>query len=107
VFEFDEEVEELNIIYEEELQETWDLPLLGTKTWKWDQKDNYGNQVQDGNYCFVDHNNIVDNRIGAVVAHCSGDLRHNWWESPSGPGGIGPGSGDIIELTNGTVLYEP
>jgi len=53
VLEFDEEVEEFNIIYEEELQETWDLPLLGTKTWVWDQKDNYGNQVPDGNYSFI------------------------------------------------------
>ena len=53
VFESNEDVEEFNIVYEEELQETWDLPLLGTKTWNWDQKDNYGNQVPDGNYSFV------------------------------------------------------
>ena len=53
VFEYTEEIEELNIIYEEILQETWELPLLGTKTWKWDQKDKYENQVPDGNYSFV------------------------------------------------------
>ena len=53
VFESNEDVEEFNIVYEEELQETWELPLLGTKTWNWDQKDNYGNQVPDGNYSFV------------------------------------------------------
>ena len=53
VFEFSEEVEDVNIIYEEELQETWELPLLGSKTWKWDQKDKYGNQAPDGNYSFV------------------------------------------------------
>ena len=53
VFESNEDVEEFNIVYEEELQETWDLPLLGAKTWNWDQKDNYGNQVPDGNYSFV------------------------------------------------------
>ena len=53
VFESNEDVEEFNIVYEEELQETWDLPLLGTKTWDWDQKDNDGNQVPDGNYSFV------------------------------------------------------
>jgi parallel beta-helix repeat protein len=56
---------------------------------------------------FVDHNNIVDNRIGVVVADCIADLRNNWWGSPSGPGGIGSGSGDIIQLTNGTVFFDP
>jgi hypothetical protein len=53
VFMFDEETEKLNVVYEEELQETWELPLLGSKTWKWDQKDKYGNQVPYGNYSFV------------------------------------------------------
>jgi len=53
VFESNEDVEEFNIVYEEKLQETWALPLLGTKTWSWDQKDNDGNQVPDGNYSFV------------------------------------------------------
>jgi len=53
VLKLNEETEELNIIYEEILQETWELPLLGTKTWNWDQKDNYGNQVPDGNYSFI------------------------------------------------------
>ena len=53
VLEYAEEIEESNRVYEEILQETWELPLLGTKTWKWDQKDNYGNQVPNGNYSFV------------------------------------------------------
>jgi hypothetical protein len=53
VLKLNEETEELNIIYEKILQETWELPLLGTKTWNWDQKDKYGNQVPDGNYSFI------------------------------------------------------
>jgi uncharacterized repeat protein (TIGR01451 family) len=32
------------------------------------------------------------------------DARYNYWGDPSGPGGIGPGSGDEI---SGTVLYDP
>jgi hypothetical protein len=53
VLEYAEEIEDLNIVYEEILQETWELPLLGSITWKWNQKDNDGNQVPDGNYSFV------------------------------------------------------
>lgn len=32
------------------------------------------------------------------------DARYNFWGHPSGPGGIGPGSGDTVY---GNVLYEP
>lgn len=32
------------------------------------------------------------------------DARYNFWGHPSGPGGIGPGSGDAVY---GNVLYEP
>lgn len=32
------------------------------------------------------------------------DARNNWWGEASGPGGIGPGSGDAVQ---GNVLYDP
>jgi hypothetical protein len=35
------------------LQETWEIPQLGTKTWDWDQKDSSGNQVPDGEYVLI------------------------------------------------------
>jgi hypothetical protein len=53
VFMSDENSEEINLIYDKELQVTWDLPLLGTKIWTWDQKDYNGIQVPDGNYSVV------------------------------------------------------
>jgi hypothetical protein len=35
-------------------------------------------------------------------------LRYNWWGSADGPSGIGPGSGDSIELSStGTADYDP
>jgi parallel beta-helix repeat protein len=55
----------------------------------------------------VDHNNIVSNDQGAVIVDCTADISNNWWGSSSGPSGIGPGSGDSIEIVNATVYYEP
>jgi hypothetical protein len=41
----------------------------------------------------------VNNDNSAVV-----DARYNWWGDASGPGGIGPGSGDAV---SGNTLYDP
>ena len=68
----------------------------------------FGVGVIRSNGSNIDHNNIVGNRIGVDVGGCIADLRYNWWGSPSGPGGVGPGSGDTIRcINNGTVFYEP
>lgn len=67
----------------------------------------FGIAVIHSNDNKIDYNNIVDNRIGATVADGIVDLRNNWWGSSSGPGGVGPGNGDIIWLNNGTVFFEP
>jgi len=50
---FDLDDEEKNLIYDEIVEETWEIPQLGTKTWNWDQKDSNGNQVPDGNYVII------------------------------------------------------
>jgi hypothetical protein len=62
MYKYDEETEELNLIYDKILQETWELPQLGTKTWEWDQKDKNGDQVPDGNYSF-----IAEFEIGGIL----------------------------------------
>ncbi len=36
------------------------------------------------------------------------DLRGNWWGAADGPGGEGPGSGDVVHLlSSGSVAFEP
>ncbi|MCL4872243.1 MAG: hypothetical protein KJ063_25060, partial [Anaerolineae bacterium] len=48
---------------------------------------------------------IWGNGVGITNSHSLPvDARHNFWGHPSGPGGIGPGSGDAVY---GNVLYEP
>ena len=42
-----------NLIYEEIINENWEIPSLGTKIWTWDQKDFEGNQVPDGSYVII------------------------------------------------------
>jgi len=66
-----------------------------------------GVRVGDSNGNTIDHNNIVGNDQGAIVVDCTANLTNNWWGSSSGPGGIGPGSGDSIMVVNATVHYDP
>lgn len=40
------------------MQETWEISLLKSKTWKWDQKNNGGGQVPDGSYFFAGEFNV-------------------------------------------------
>jgi hypothetical protein len=50
-------------------------------------------------------NAIVGNEVGARhTGPAPLDLRHNWWGSPDGPSGLGPGSGDAVV---GNVLFDP
>ena len=55
----------------------------------------------------VDHNNIVGNVEGLFAVECTVEAKDNWWGSADGPGGIGPGSGNIIRVNGGTVYFEP
>jgi parallel beta-helix repeat protein len=55
----------------------------------------------------IEHNNIEGNDEGMVVAYCCANVSNNWWGSSDGPSGIGPGSGDILRLTDATAYYEP
>ena len=34
------------------IQETWEITRFGSKTWNWNQKDYFGEQVPDGDYSF-------------------------------------------------------
>jgi len=52
-------------------------------------------------------NNINKNQNGATVSFCKVNLTRNWWGSADGPSGTGPGSGDSINITNATVIFEP
>jgi len=37
-------------VYEEQIQEPWTIPIAGSETWTWYQKDQNGNQVAKGQY---------------------------------------------------------
>jgi len=53
------------------------------------------------------NNNIVGNMsygIHAPTVYASPNAENNWWGDASGPGGVGPGSGDIV---SSYVDYEP
>jgi len=71
--------------------------------------NNYG----DGIYCsdssdpMINHNNIIDNTGYGVHNVDSGvivNAEYNWWGDPSGPSGVGPGTGDEVSEW---VDYEP
>ncbi|UCF12046.1 MAG: right-handed parallel beta-helix repeat-containing protein [Thermoplasmatales archaeon] len=68
---------------------------------------NYGILVAFDTGSQIDHNNIAGNEVGMVVVECTADVSNNWWGSADGPSGIGPGTGDILRLTDATVYYEP
>lgn len=51
--------------------------------------------------------NIFDNDLYGVMNSQPADTvdaRNNWWGDPSGPGGVGPGTGDEV---SDNVLYDP
>ncbi|MCP4363625.1 MAG: hypothetical protein GY796_36965, partial [Chloroflexi bacterium] len=53
------------------------------------------------------HNSSFEQNGVSGLTNSSGtavDARFNWWGDVSGPGGIGPGSGDAVQ---GNVLYAP
>lgn len=60
------EDEEIELIREEILQETWEISFSKTKTWKWNQKDNGGEQVPDGDYGFAGEFE-VEGRVHPVI----------------------------------------
>jgi len=53
-------------IYEEPIQETWVIPIAGSKMWYWNQKDLDGNQVSKGYYAIAGEF-IINNRIHPIV----------------------------------------
>lgn len=55
----------------------------------------------------VNYNNIHDNSIGILVAHQTCNVTNNWWGHRSGPGGYASGNGDVLDVTNATVTYDP
>ena len=65
-----------------------------------------GIHIEDGSSGNIIHcNNIFANTIG--LNNTSGvlvDAENNWWGDPSGPSGVGPGSGDAV---SDNVDYDP
>jgi parallel beta-helix repeat protein len=61
--------------------------------------------------CFdnkINYNNIYNNGwVGTVVAGGIEDATYNWWGSADGPGGEGPGNGDLIGWIDGTIIFHP
>ncbi|MCK4673950.1 right-handed parallel beta-helix repeat-containing protein, partial [candidate division WOR-3 bacterium] len=71
--------------------------------------NNYG----DGIYCdqtinpVINHNNITDNTgygVRNVDSSVTVNAEYNWWGDSTGPGGVGPGTGDEVSEY---VDYEP
>lgn len=55
--------------------------------------------------CLVNYCNILGNTgYGVYADGCSIDATYCWWGDPSGPGGVGPGTGDEVSAN---VLYDP
>ena len=70
---------------------------------------NYGDGVYGNNGATPElhYNDIFDNEFYGVMNASYGDTidaTYNWWGDPSGPGGMGPGTGD--EVSN-RVLFDP
>jgi len=74
--------------------------FIGFNTW--------GILIEDGadpSGISVDHNAICCNTIGVDNRDSEPfDATNNWWGSNDGPGGDGPGKGDVV---TGNVIYDP
>ena len=61
----------------------------------------------------IQNNNIysngwdVEGHGAYAISFAYANMRNNWWGSPQGPGGIGPGDGDTIEKQLSIVRYRP
>lgn len=60
----------------------------------------------------VNHNNFSANNGGGLVVDPLGysgvlDATNNWWGSPSGPSGDGPGTGQALVTNGATILFKP
>jgi hypothetical protein len=60
------------------------------------------------------HENCIQGNETGLIVQAGGysgvlDVTNNWWGDPSGPSGIGPGTGDSIvnEDENTTILFDP
>ena len=66
---------------------------------------NAGQGIYTAGYVIAHYNNIFGNGYGiSNYGSLSIDATLNWWGHASGPGGVGPGSGDAVS-TN--ILYDP
>jgi len=68
--------------------------------------NNAGVSVDDDGDLIANYNNIAGNDVIGVWKENSPsvDATSNWWGDGSGPGGVGPGTGDVI---SDNVDYEP
>ncbi|MBW3582018.1 MAG: right-handed parallel beta-helix repeat-containing protein [Euryarchaeota archaeon] len=55
----------------------------------------------------VKENHLHDNAKGHILAATGTDAVDNWWGDPSGPSGIGAGSGDALDDHGLGALYSP
>lgn len=55
----------------------------------------------------VEANHLADNAKGHILAATGTDAVDNWWGDPSGPSGIGTGSGDALEDHGLGALFSP
>jgi uncharacterized repeat protein (TIGR01451 family) len=66
-----------------------------------------GIRTEGGASFTISQTNVMDNAglgVNNLALATLVDARANWWGDPSGPGGVGPGSGDEI---SGNVAYTP
>jgi hypothetical protein len=69
----------------------------------------YINQPLAGNNITVNYNNIAGNITYGAAYDTGGsgtlNAENNWWGNASGPGGVGPGTGDVVTTTD--IDYTP
>ncbi|KAB2944290.1 MAG: chloride channel [Candidatus Methanoperedens nitroreducens] len=58
----------------------------------------------DASTVIAHYNNLTGNGEGVNSTNATVDATLNWWGSDSGPGHVGPGSGDNVSIN---VLYDP